>query len=143
MRGSAKRDDVHMDDIGVDSALVMPVQFLDRQFQSVRLQPEKHLQLAVLTDAVATHVQTGTLRTSRDQRLFAEVAEWFACDVAAGPFSFVGICDSLGIEPDYVRSGLRRLRPVDGSPVARKITFRHQSEAPRHQIVRSREYRVA
>ncbi len=142
MSTSAKHDEVHMDDIDVDLALVMPVQFVDRQLQAAYLQPEKHLQLAVLADAVATHARTATETTPYAQRLFAEVDEWFACDVAAGPFSFVGICDSLGIEPGYVRRGLCRLQRSDGSPTVRNVTLRHQSGA-RHQIVAPRERRVA
>ena len=141
MRTAAMYDQVHRDDIGVDLASVMPVQFFDRQLQGACLQPEKHLQLAVLADAVATHARTATETTPYAQRLFAEVDEWFACDVAAGPFSFVGICDSLGIEPGYVRRGVRRLRRSDG-PTVRNVNLRHQTGA-RHQIVAPRERRVA
>ena len=142
MRTSAEQwDEVHIDDIDVDVGLIVPVQFVDRQFQAARLQPEKHLQLAVLADAVATHARTATETSSSAQRLFSEVDEWFACDVAAGPFSFVGICDSLGIEPGYVRRGLRRLRRIDASPIVQKLT-RHQT-GPRHQVLRPRERQVA
>jgi hypothetical protein len=141
MDRSAAHDDPYMDDVGVAPAFVMPVQVVDRQFQGARLQPEKHLQLAVLADAVATHARTAMETTSYARQLFAEVDEWFACDVAAGPFSFIGICDSLGIEPGYVRRGLRRLRRIDASPIVRKLT-RHQT-GPRHQAVRPRERRVA
>jgi hypothetical protein len=137
MSTSQKHDEVHMDDVGIDLAFIMPVQFVDRQFQAARLQPEKHLQLAVLGDAVATHARTATETTSYAQRLFAEVDEWFGCDVAAGPFSFVGICDSLGIEPAYVRRGLGRLQRSDGSLTVRNVSLRHQTGA-RHQIVAPR-----
>ena len=143
MRMSEKqRNEVHMDDIAVAVGFVMPVQFVDREFQATRRQPEKRLQLAVLADAVATHGRTATETSPYAQQLFSEVDEWFACDVAVGPFSFVGICDSLGIEPGYVLRGLRGLRRIDGSRIGRKLTLRHQSEA-RHRIVPARDRRVA
>jgi len=137
MRTLAKqRSEVNIDDIDVDVGLVMPVQFVDRQFQAARLQPEKHLQLAVLADAVATYARSATETTSCAQRLYFELDEWFACDAAAGPFSLIGICDSLGIEPGYVRRGLRRLQRIDGSLLGRTLTLRHQA-AVRHRIVRA------
>ena len=142
MSTSAEHDEVPIGDIHVDLVSVMPVQFVDRQFQSVCLQPEKRLQLAALADAVATHARTATETTTRAQRLFGDVDEWFACDVAAGPFSFVGICDSLGIEPGYVRRGLHRLQRRDRPPTIRNVTLRHQTGA-RHRIAAPRERQVA
>ena len=52
----------------------------------------------------------------RVQRLAREAEEWLFSDDARGPFSFVSICAVLGLEPPYLRRGLRRWR--QGGPQA-------------------------
>jgi hypothetical protein len=74
------------------------------------MQPEHRLMLAVLEDAVHAY-QTGCAAYGGERRLnFRDTAEWFASEDTAWPFSFVTICQHLGIEPDYIRAGLRRWR---------------------------------
>jgi len=130
------------DELNIEATVILPVQLADTQFRGSQLQPEKRLQLAVLADAVATQARVIVDSTPRAQALHAEVAEWFASDVADGPFSFIAICDSLGLEPGYIRRGLRRLHTNDGSRVPRKLSLRHESGS-RHQIVRPRVHRAA
>ena len=64
------------------------------------------LQVAVLTDAVATFRRLDGIENPRARRLFAEAEAWFASDEADGPFTFVTVCDSLGLDPSYIRRGL-------------------------------------
>ena len=63
----------------------------------------KHLSfgkhVAVLTDAVATFRRLDGIENPRARRLFAEAEAWFASDEADGPFTFVTVCDSLGLDP--------------------------------------------
>ena len=114
------------DDFDVEGISVLPIQFLDRTFHGAALQPEKRLQLAVLTDAAATYARSAPSAADTDQTVFVEVEEWFASESAEGPFSFVGICDSLGFDPAYIRRGLRmaglQLVGPTGRRVARRIT---------------------
>src|SRR5258706_9135231 len=130
------------DENDAEAAIILPVQLADMQFHGSEVQAEKRLQVAVLADAVATHARAASDMTPRGRALFAEVDEWFASDIAAGPFSFVAICDSLGMEPGYVRRGLRSLQTKDGAPAARKLSLRHESGS-RQQIVRPRGRRAA
>jgi hypothetical protein len=125
-----------------EAMIVLPVQFTDRQFRGSQLQAEKRLQVAVLADAVATHARGVSDMTLRGRKRFAEVDEWFASDIAPGPFSFVAICDSLGLEPGYVRRGLQDLQTKDDTRIARRLSLRHESGS-RHQIVRPRIHRAA
>lgn len=84
-----------------------------------RFAPEHRLMLAVLEDAVRVY-QVDCLSTHTGSRLrFRETAEWLASDDTSSPFSFVTICDLFGLDPDYVRAGLRRWKK------------RHASDAPR------------
>ena len=70
--------------------------------------PEHRLMLAVLEDAVRVY-QVGCLSSHTGGRLqFRETAEWFASDDTSSPFCFVTICELFGLDPDFLRSGLRR-----------------------------------
>ncbi len=63
--------------------------------------PEKRLALAVLADAVR-QVRTGGSGAADDEA-------WFASPAADHPFAFVRICEVLGLDPDHLRRGLRRM----------------------------------
>jgi hypothetical protein len=63
--------------------------------------PEKRLALAVLSDAVR-HVQRGGHRAADDEA-------WFASGATDHPFAFLSICQALGLDPDHLRRGVRRL----------------------------------
>jgi hypothetical protein len=89
---------------------VLPSQFFERVHIDASLQPEKRLMLAVLEDAVGTFQKYADAPGRRAHRLFTEAEEWFDSEETAWPYSFVNICQSLGLEPVYVRSGLRRWR---------------------------------
>ena len=110
----------------IEGTSVIPIQFLDRTFHGAALQPEKRLQLAVLADAVETYARSALSAADTNRTVFVETEEWFASESAAGPFSFVAICDSLGFDPGYIRRGLRmsrlRLNGRTGRRVARRIT---------------------
>ena len=45
-------------------------------------------------------------------KLFREAEEWIMRDDPSWLCSFVNICHVLGLDPDYVRTGLRRWREV-------------------------------
>jgi hypothetical protein len=66
--------------------------------------------LAVLEDAIGIFLRHRKSGDARSCRLFAETAEWIASDDAESPFSFLGVCDVLGLEPTRLRRGLARCR---------------------------------
>ena len=67
----------------------------------------KALMLAVLEDAIDSYVH-GKGRT-RD-----EAEHWITASRRGSPFSFVVVCETLGLEPQAVRSALSRLRDTQG-----------------------------
>lgn len=71
------------------------------------LQSEKRLMLAVLERAVDDLRTYAMVPTGRGSRIHLDVQAWFASS-AAGPFDFEGICQAVGLDPDFVRKGLRR-----------------------------------
>src|SRR5262245_41178317 len=70
--------------------------------------PSRRLLVAVLEDAVITFEKCASARDHRGRRIFLETEAWFRSDDTAAPFSFIAVCDALGLDPEYVRSGLRR-----------------------------------
>lgn len=86
------------------SDIILPSQLLPRTITT----PEQRLLLAVLEEAVGTF-QRYVMATDRHTRdMFTDVVAWFASEDTAWPCSFVAICDALGIDAPYVRSGLER-----------------------------------
>jgi hypothetical protein len=122
---------------------ILPVQLYDRPVGGARNQPEKRLQVAVLADAVLTfHRYAGNERT-RARCLFTEVEAWFTSDDADGPFTFITICDSLKVDPSYIRRGLRQWRTHLEAMTEQKRSLRRDSNGTRHQVVLPRLRRVA
>src|SRR5262245_64589569 len=84
--------------------LVMPSQFYPQFANAATLPGEKRLMLAVLADAVDILLK-GDGRDARSRRLFVETAEWIRAN-DDGPFSFVNVCESLGLSASCLRRGL-------------------------------------
>src|SRR2546427_11034623 len=99
---------MHVSDSDPAPDPVLPAQLAAAPLGGARIQPEKRLQVAVLADAVVSFRRWADVDEPRARRLFAEVEAWFASDDAAGPFAFVTICQSLGFDPAYIPSYLRR-----------------------------------
>jgi hypothetical protein len=71
---------------------------------------ERRLLLAVLEDAIRTYQRYAFAHDRRGAALRAQVEEWFASEDSDWTFSFVAICDALGLETSYLRAGIGRLR---------------------------------
>src|SRR4030095_2702060 len=62
--------------------------------------------LAVLDRAVNDFRTYAAVPTGRGRRLFADVAAWFRSSTD-GAFDFETICHATGLDPDFIRKGLR------------------------------------
>ena len=80
---------------------MLPSQFFNPQTRS-SLQPEKRLMLAVLEDAVLLY--------TRVPQIAPETEAWVQADDRTWPYSFVNLCDALGLDRSAVRVALRRQR---------------------------------
>jgi hypothetical protein len=123
---------------GVEPETILPLQFFDRLRIDASLQPEKRLMLAVLEDAVGTFQKHAEASGRRGRRMFNEAEEWFNSEDAGWPFAFVNICQGLGMEPDYMRAGLRRWRErrdqrAHDSPKVVRFPFRRVN-GRRHSV---------
>lgn len=85
---------------------ILPTQFWGSR-SSASTPPELRLMAAVLEEAVALVVRSNG-RAHCDAAT-DEACAWLACNDRSGPFSFVSICDVLGLEPAGVREAVERL----------------------------------
>ena len=74
-------------------------------------QAEKRLMFAVLLDAVECLKKFARLRQSRTDRLSKDAEDWIFEDDRDWPFSFINICEAVGLNPQYLRDGLKRGNP--------------------------------
>lgn len=87
----------------------IPSRYLETMERKSYLAAEKYLMLAVLEDAVVCFQKYLFARTPRERSLFRETEEWLFIEKRSDwPFSYGSICEALGIDPDYLRSGLSR-----------------------------------
>jgi hypothetical protein len=84
--------------------------------------------LAVLESAVEDFQKYVVARNPSGKKLFQEAEEWFLEKDSDGLFPFENICETLGLQPDYIRQGLLlwketklKLSSVEGHRVAPKL----------------------
>jgi hypothetical protein len=70
------------------------------------LEPEKELMLAVLEDALYCFQRNIFARTKKEKVLLREAKDWILEENSPGLFSFETICETLNIDPNYLRKGL-------------------------------------
>jgi hypothetical protein len=97
---------------GISLLSAPPPQVADR----IRRQPECRLLWAVLQDGVGTYMKYAGATGRRRKRLFAEAERWIMEEDPTWLCSFVSICHILGLEPDYLRMGLKRWRTRTSAP---------------------------
>jgi len=85
--------------------------------------------LAVLEDAITCFQVHFAARDKQKTRLFREAEEWILLQEKSDwLFSFDNICETLGLNPGYIREGLLRWRH-----------FRlRERDRVRHRLIRSR-----
>jgi hypothetical protein len=85
---------------------LLPEQFVESLRRKPHLDPETKLMLAVLEDAVSCFTKNRYARHERGKRAFDEAKQWICDRDSDWPFSFENICEVLGLDPEYMRSGL-------------------------------------
>ena len=70
---------------------------------------EKRLMLAVLTDAIDVLLRGPAVNGPR-HHLYEDTAGWLGSEDTEWPYSFVNICDALGLDVESVRTALTHRR---------------------------------
>jgi hypothetical protein len=119
-RAAGRRAEVVEDRDGIDPLLA--AQLSDRPRYGA-WSGEMRLALAVVEDAIATVRLTTAIRTPRAHRLAADAAVWLASRDTSHPFAFENLCDYLGLNAAWLRSGVRLSMP-GGTPTRRTASRR-------------------
>lgn len=107
---------------------LLPDQYLDTFRRKLHLEPEKKLILAILEDAIACYQKYLFARDAKGKALFQEAEEWVQEIDGAGVFAFEGVCETLGLNPEYLRRGLRQWKTA---ALAQRTQAKVYSLAPR------------
>lgn len=84
----------------------MEDEFLEDLFKKTVREGEEGLMLAILEDAVACFRKYAHARTEREKALFRDAEQWILEEESDWIFSFKNICETLRIDPSYLRQGL-------------------------------------
>jgi hypothetical protein len=106
--------------------ILTPVQwYAGIRGENPRFHGTKQLMLAVLVDALQC-LRTGVPgRIAIQRRPRAEAEAWIADRKGQGPFAFETICETLEINPDWLRESLRGWRRQRLSGIDRQRQIRH------------------
>ncbi len=108
--GRPGTDDWDLGHALLSSLSVPPAQFYDPPANLAHGRPEAELMRAVLEDALLCFQKGLAHPGRRGQRLAREAEAWLFSDDTSWPCAFVSICAVLGLEPAYLRRGLRSWR---------------------------------
>jgi hypothetical protein len=89
---------------------LLPAQFYAAFRGGSGVRGEKRLMLAVLEDALDCFQKYSVARDGHGQTLFDEAHAWIISDDRGWFFSYENICDTLEINPEYLRRGLETWR---------------------------------
>ena len=94
---------------------------------------EERLMLAVLSDAIEHFHKYAFSKNEKGRKLFQEAEEWFLEKDNGALFSFEYICETLQLDPSYIRRGL--LSWKDAKDKARLV---RKQRTDRKALARSR-----
>ena len=122
---------------------LIPQEYLETFKRRTHLQPEKRLMLAVLEDGVACFQKYATAQDTRGKKYFQETEAWVLEEPSERLFSFDNICETLGLNGDYLRRGLMTWKRValETCPTAR--IYHLSSEVQNVKSISSRPPRKA
>jgi len=90
--------------------VLLPAQFFAAFRREGGLERERLLMLAVLEDAIDCYQKYAHSRDPRGRQMYEEAREWVTSTDRIWLFAFENICDTLEINAEYVRRGLREWR---------------------------------
>jgi hypothetical protein len=90
--------------------ILTPEQYYDDRCNDSALRPIKRLMLAILEDALRCLHKHADAKNGARRRMYREAEQWLCWESTDALFSFGTVCETLGIDPDYLRSGLRQWR---------------------------------
>ncbi len=109
--------------------VLLPAQFFAAFRREGGLERERLLMLAVLEDAVDCYQKYTDAKDPRGVEIFQESQDWVGSTDRTWLFSFENICDTLEINAEYVRRGLREWRDKNAHARRPRATVLMAAEA--------------
>jgi len=88
----------------------MPEQFQEMWHGGRPITPERELVMVVLWQAASDLQKFRFAKFRKQQRLYMEAYKWVASDDRSWPYSFVNLCETLKLSPEYLRGGMLESR---------------------------------
>jgi hypothetical protein len=108
-------------------------------FTSDARMPEERLMFALLEDALTTFERGLHSRNPIVRQQSCEVDEWMRSRSNEHVFSFENVCETLGLDPDYLRAGLSALkREVRTTTLFESIRKRYPRRTTAHRAWKGR-----
>ena len=98
--------------------VILPSQFFGSVRRGAPQGGERRLMVAVLEDALHCFQKYVESDDPKQQQLFRDAEKWISGDHPTWFFSFSNVCDTLDIDPTYVREGLFKWRDARRRAVA-------------------------
>jgi hypothetical protein len=115
----------------LESDVILPAQYFDMCRQTAHVDTGIHrLMLTLLEDGIRCWQEGIDSFSRRKSRLAFHDNEWIFGEIQDGPFSFENICAALGIDPDWLRGGLRRWHERGASAIPRRSPAEHLTRMP-------------
>jgi hypothetical protein len=89
---------------------LLPAQFYAAFRGGMAARGERRLMLAVLQDALDCYQKYAFARDGHGRQAFGDAETWISCGDRDWYFSFENICETLDINPDFLRRGMRTWR---------------------------------
>lgn len=89
---------------------LLPAQFYAAFRGGSAVRGEKRLMLAVLQDALDCYQKYAFAKDGHGRQLFADADQWISSEDRDWYFSFENICETLEINPAYLRRGVQHWR---------------------------------
>jgi hypothetical protein len=95
--------------------------------------PEKELMFAILEDAVGCFQNYLFARDKKGKQLFLDAETWINGEENKSVLSFDNVCEELDLDPEFLRSGLRRWKQ-------KKLAEATAAEKERRESKRARKH---
>lgn len=106
MKNNEWKEGIEASDIFVNMP-IFPWQLIEQQS---RMTGALRLAFAVLEEAVNEYGRLLTATDTRKSRLRRETEDWFLSEGREWPFSFLNLCDYIGIDAEAFRQEIRKIK---------------------------------
>ena len=110
---------------------VAPYEYFDSFRTKTIWQPKKEFMYAILEDAVGCFQNYLFARDKKGKRLFLNAETWISGEEGKSVLSFDNVCEELDLEPEFLRSGLRRWKQKKLAEVTAAEKDRRESKRAR------------